>query len=100
MGMFRSKGGPEEAKSITSGQPYEPDLKAVTEVVTSTSFGVTWQIDPSAPRPVAPDAAADPEPEDEAPQREDLADGLREWLRERTQRESEGPSQGEATPQD
>ncbi|WP_262849910.1 hypothetical protein [Mumia quercus] len=88
MGMFRSKGGSEEAASITSGQPYEPDLTAVTEVVTSPSFGITWQIDPTAPRSVAPEdsqeagVTADTEelPSDE------VAESLRAWLRERTQR--------------
>lgn len=92
MGMFRSKGGSEETASITSGQPYEPDLTAVTEVVTSPSFGVTWQIDPSAPRPVAPEdsqeaeATAEATAETEESPSDEVAESLRAWLRERTQR--------------
>ncbi|TNC41788.1 hypothetical protein [Mumia zhuanghuii] len=84
MGMFRSKGGSEETKSITSGEPYDPDRTAVSQVVTSTSFGVTWQIDPSAPRPEPAETAAE-EPEAEGPQEDDLGESLSAWLRERTQ---------------
>lgn len=88
MGMFRSKGGSEEAASITSGQPYEPDLTAVTEVVTSPSFGVTWQIDPTAPRPVAPEDSQEAEPTSDTEElpSDEVAESLRAWLRERTQR--------------
>ncbi|MBW9205965.1 hypothetical protein KV097_08395 [Mumia sp. zg.B17] len=50
MGVFRSKGVQDEVKASTSGQPRDPEHRAVTEIVTTLTSGVTWRIDPVPPQ--------------------------------------------------
>ncbi|MGH1565529.1 hypothetical protein [Mumia sp. DW29H23] len=91
MGLFRSKGAQDEVKSSTSGQPLDPEHRAVTQVFTDVGAGITWAIGTPAgvdgtttgkanvPAP-EPDetAAADLAPVDE------VADSVQRWFQGRT----------------
>lgn len=90
MGVFRSKGTQDEVTSTASGQPYDPERTAVTSVTASTEFGVTWQIDPSSPRPADPEPVEENTPEPGEPPADELADSLGQWLRSRTQGDADG----------
>ncbi|WP_370615795.1 hypothetical protein [Mumia sp. Pv 4-285] len=85
--MFRSKSVQDEVTSTASGEPYDPERTAVTSVTGSTAFGVTWQIDPSAPLPADPEPLEEAEPEEEPT--DELADSLGQWLRSRTRGDAE-----------